>query len=161
MIIWRSEIRNSALWVQPAPRLAGLIEVRNLGLCTTQHLNEARIALVVRLDDTPQRLPLDETENVQGIGLPRLILNAYEASAPIIGRMGAPATKEFRLSKTAPDRVLLVTGMSGAGKSTVLNTLEDMGWEVVDNLPFQLLNRLLDDTGARRRFGAKATCPWA
>jgi UPF0042 nucleotide-binding protein len=36
-----------------------------------------------------------------------------------------------------------VTGMSGAGKSTVLNTLEDMGWEVVDNLPFQLLDRLL------------------
>lgn len=42
-----------------------------------------------------------------------------------------------------PDRILLVTGMSGAGKSTVLNTLEDMGWEVVDNLPFQLLDRLL------------------
>jgi len=33
--------------------------------------------------------------------------------------------------------------MSGAGKSTVLDTLEDMGWEVVDNLPFQLLGRLL------------------
>lgn len=42
-----------------------------------------------------------------------------------------------------PDRILLVTGMSGAGKSTVLNTFEDMGWEVVDNLPFQLLDRLL------------------
>lgn len=42
-----------------------------------------------------------------------------------------------------PDRILLVTGMSGAGKSTVLNTLEDMGWEVVDNLPFQLLDRLI------------------
>ncbi|MFM7027254.1 MAG: RNase adapter RapZ [Chakrabartia sp.] len=44
---------------------------------------------------------------------------------------------------TGPERILLVTGMSGAGKSTVLNTLEDMGWEVVDNLPFQLLDRLL------------------
>lgn len=40
--------------------------------------------------------------------------------------------------------VLLVTGMSGAGKSTVLKTLEDLGWEVVDNLPLQLLDRLLD-----------------
>ncbi len=39
--------------------------------------------------------------------------------------------------------VLLVTGMSGAGKSTVLNVLEDMGWETVDNLPLGLLNRLL------------------
>ncbi|OYY69368.1 RNase adapter RapZ [Sphingomonas sp. 28-63-12] len=39
--------------------------------------------------------------------------------------------------------ILLVTGMSGAGKSTTLKTLEDLGWEVVDNLPLQLLERLL------------------
>lgn len=43
-----------------------------------------------------------------------------------------------------PKNILLVTGMSGAGKSTVLRTLEDLGWEVVDNLPLLLLNRLLD-----------------
>ncbi len=42
-----------------------------------------------------------------------------------------------------PKRLLLVTGLSGAGKSTVLNTLEDIGWEVVENLPLSLLNRLL------------------
>lgn len=39
--------------------------------------------------------------------------------------------------------ILLVTGLSGAGKSTVLRTLEDLGWEVVDNLPLLLLDRLL------------------
>jgi UPF0042 nucleotide-binding protein len=39
--------------------------------------------------------------------------------------------------------ILLVTGMSGAGKSTVLRTLEDLGWEIVDNLPLVLLDRLL------------------
>ena len=38
-----------------------------------------------------------------------------------------------------PPRLLLVTGMSGAGKSTVLDALEDMGWDVVDNLPTDLL----------------------
>jgi RNase adapter protein RapZ len=43
----------------------------------------------------------------------------------------------------APKRILLVTGMSGAGKSTVLQTLEDLGWEVVDNLPLSLLSHLL------------------
>lgn len=36
-------------------------------------------------------------------------------------------------------RLLLVTGMSGAGKSTVLDALEDMGWDCVDNLPVALL----------------------
>jgi UPF0042 nucleotide-binding protein len=38
-----------------------------------------------------------------------------------------------------PPRLLLVTGMSGAGKSTVLDALEDMGWDCVDNLPVGLL----------------------
>jgi RNase adapter protein RapZ len=47
------------------------------------------------------------------------------------------------MTKARPNRILLVTGMSGAGKSTALDTLEDLGWEVVDNLPFSLLNRLL------------------
>ena len=45
--------------------------------------------------------------------------------------------------KFGPKNILLVTGMSGAGKSTVLRTLEDLGWEVVDNLPLLLLDRLL------------------
>jgi UPF0042 nucleotide-binding protein len=37
-------------------------------------------------------------------------------------------------------RLLLVTGMSGAGKSTVLDALEDLGWDIVDNLPADLLD---------------------
>ena len=47
------------------------------------------------------------------------------------------------MKQPRPTRILLVTGMSGAGKSTALDTLEDLGWEVVDNLPLLLLNRLL------------------
>ena len=56
----------------------------------------------------------------------------------------------------APKRILLVTGLSGAGKSTALRTLEDIGWEVVDNLPLSLLEHLLSTplakgSGRRRR----------
>ena len=40
-------------------------------------------------------------------------------------------------------RFLLVTGMSGAGKSTALKALEDMGYEAVDNLPLSLLPALI------------------
>nr|WP_283938243.1 RNase adapter RapZ [Sphingomonas brevis] len=40
-------------------------------------------------------------------------------------------------------RLLLVTGMSGAGKSTVLDALEDMGWDCVDNLPTALLDQFV------------------
>ena len=38
--------------------------------------------------------------------------------------------------------VLLVTGMSGAGRSTVSAALEDLGWFVIDNLPLELIVRV-------------------
>lgn len=40
--------------------------------------------------------------------------------------------------------ILIVTGMSGAGRSTVGNALEDLGWYVVDNLPPQMLRPLVE-----------------
>ena len=43
--------------------------------------------------------------------------------------------------------VLIVTGMSGAGRSTVGNALEDLGWYVVDNLPPQMLRPLVELAG--------------
>ncbi len=45
-------------------------------------------------------------------------------------------------------RVVLVTGPSGAGRSTAINTLEDLGFEAIDNIPLSLIPRLLD--GATR-----------
>jgi UPF0042 nucleotide-binding protein len=42
-----------------------------------------------------------------------------------------------------PKRILLLTGLSGAGKTTALKTLEDFGWETVDNFPLSLLSHLL------------------
>lgn len=49
-------------------------------------------------------------------------------------------------TKTRPktQTILLVTGLSGAGKTTVLKTLEDLGWEAVDNFPIRLAGPLLD-----------------
>ena len=50
-----------------------------------------------------------------------------------------------------PDRqrILLVTGMLGAGKTTALQELEDIGWEAIDNFPIRLLGRLLGPEGER------------
>ena len=47
------------------------------------------------------------------------------------------------MTDASAKHVLLVTGLSGAGKSTALNTLEDIGWETVDNFPFRLVEGLL------------------
>lgn len=54
-----------------------------------------------------------------------------------------------------PTRLLLVTGMSGAGKSTALRALEDLGWETVDNLPLRLLERLLSTDMPEGAAGAR------
>ncbi len=46
-------------------------------------------------------------------------------------------------------RIVIVTGLSGSGKSTALKALEDIGFFCVDNLPIMLLPKLLDlQTGA-------------
>ena len=41
-------------------------------------------------------------------------------------------------------RVVMVTGPSGAGRSSAINALEDLGYEAIDNLPLSLVPRLLD-----------------
>ncbi|MBT3701064.1 MAG: RNase adapter RapZ [Alphaproteobacteria bacterium] len=40
-------------------------------------------------------------------------------------------------------KVVLISGMSGAGKTSVLKCMEDFGYEAIDNLPLALLGRLL------------------
>jgi RNase adapter protein RapZ len=57
------------------------------------------------------------------------------------------------VSKSQID-VILVTGMSGAGRSTATRALEDIGWFVVDNLPPTLMTNVVDyvaqRTGSRK-----------
>ena len=68
---------------------------------------------------------------------------AREDDAP-----GAAASGDGR----DPAELVIVTGMSGAGRSTTANVLEDSGWYVVDNLPPHLLVSLADlATEAPRR----------
>ena len=40
--------------------------------------------------------------------------------------------------------ILVISGMSGAGRSTVAHSLEDLGWYVVDNLPPALVGNLIE-----------------
>jgi UPF0042 nucleotide-binding protein len=53
-------------------------------------------------------------------------------------------------------RLLLVTGMSGAGKSAVLDALEDMGWDCVDNLPVALLESFVRGDASECRLAPAA-----
>lgn len=44
--------------------------------------------------------------------------------------------------------IILVSGMSGAGRTTALKTLEDLGYECIDNMPLRLIPALLSNTDA-------------
>jgi UPF0042 nucleotide-binding protein len=59
-----------------------------------------------------------------------------------------PNAQEKPMPSESPpgrQRILLVTGMLGAGKTTALHELEDIGWEAVDNFPIRLLGRLIGE----------------
>ena len=56
------------------------------------------------------------------------------------------------LNKSQKPQILVITGISGAGRSTVANVLEDEGWYVIDNIPPQMLesiSELVTQDGAK------------
>ena len=46
-------------------------------------------------------------------------------------------------TNSSPPRVVLVTGLSGSGKSIALHVLEDVGYYCIDNLPVSLFEALV------------------
>jgi len=52
-----------------------------------------------------------------------------------------------------PESLVIVTGLSGSGKSYVNKCLEDMGYFCVDNLPLELLEPLIDRVSGKNRVG--------
>ena len=63
-----------------------------------------------------------------------------------------PESHQERLS---PFSVLILTGLSGSGKSTVLRALEDIGYFCVDNLPLSLLPAFLQMQSSAIQQGRK------
>jgi len=51
------------------------------------------------------------------------------------------------MSQVSEPAFVLITGMSGAGRSTAAKALEDLGWFVIDNLPPRLLFSLAEEAG--------------
>lgn len=62
---------------------------------------------------------------------------------------GPPAPDPDGTAPRQRPRLLLITGLSGSGKSTAANAIEDLGYFCVDNLPLPMLRSLLDDPVAQ------------
>ncbi|OYU16332.1 MAG: RNase adaptor protein RapZ [Alphaproteobacteria bacterium PA4] len=135
------------------PRLAGLIEVRDVGICAEAPVS-APVALAVDLAGQPDRLPDVAMRSWHGIAIPLLALGRAGDSLPLKveralrahGRTveaGSVIDSPPPLPTAAPP-MLIVSGMSGAGKSSALKALEDLGYEAVDNLPLGLVETLFN-----------------
>ncbi len=155
--------------VARAPKaLSGRIEARGLGIVESPRLAEVRVGLVVDLvrGEAVERLPEPAREDLLGVSVPRLALDPFEASAPVKLRLaltqgagtgtstdtgtGTSTGGRAEMRAAVGRRVILVTGLSGAGHSTALKSLEDLGYEAIDNLPLSLLEAVLSEADATR-----------
>ena len=150
---------GGCLRASPPPPIAGLIEVRGVGIVPEPHVAGVPVALLVELGAPPERMPAAAARDLLGVAVPLVALDPHERSAPLkveraltafglgvetggvdIPAVSPPASPD---PAAASPRTLLVTGMSGAGRSTALKVLEDLGYEAVDNLPLGLFDKLL------------------
>lgn len=71
--------------------------------------------------------------------------------------MDGQKSRNVHLKKNSKQsNVVLVTGPSGAGRSTSINVFEDIGFETIDNMPLSLLPGLISATEARRQIALGA-----
>ena len=84
--------RGGRLFAAAPARLAGLIEVRGIGIVTVEHVPEAELGLAIRLADARgiERLPEEggSTAVLLGVAVPEFAVDAAAASAPARIRAG-------------------------------------------------------------------------
>jgi RNase adaptor protein for sRNA GlmZ degradation len=155
-------------WVSAPPALAGLIEARGVGILPMPALSgPVPLALVLDLAAPPERLPRPGVwthAHAPGVVLPLLALDPAPASAPLhveqalqlhgnaADSAAMPAPESPLSDELAPLPLLAISGMSGAGRSSALKALEDLGYEVIDNLPLALVDTLIVATPSTRPF---------
>ena len=61
-----------------------------------------------------------------------------------------PDSDDHSRSAQVAKPLVLITGPSGAGRTTAINALEDLGFEAIDNLPLRLVEALVDSAGHER-----------
>jgi len=161
--------QGARLIASAPPELAGLLEAHGLGLVRVPALDAAELRLVVDLVGPAEveRLPELRQCRLLDRSLPSLALAADDPAAvaklrlalgrdrlldpdqPLPEPWGAPTEAPPLAAGARPRRVVLVTGLSGAGRSLALNTLEDIGFEAIDNLPLELLDTVIERAGER------------
>ncbi len=165
-------LADGVLLARAPQTIRGKMEVRGLGIAELRPLCDVPVGLVVDLVDgqSVERVPDSDSCTILDQRLPLMRFDPFEASTPAklrLALVGLGAAADSGLDadddpqspaasaevdgeeETGGQRALvLVTGMSGAGRSTALSILEDLGYESIDNLPLDFLQPL--NAGGRR-----------
>jgi RNase adapter protein RapZ len=72
---------------------------------------------------------------------------ARHKSTATISRVKSAASKPAASVRRGPGELVIITGMSGSGKASVLKAFEDLGYYCVDNLPVELIPRFAELVG--------------
>jgi UPF0042 nucleotide-binding protein len=110
-------------------RFAGALEVRGIGILSVPHAAGARRNACLN----PIRC-----NSTGALCEPYALIHSKPVRRP---RLPQPCVTRWPMSRR---KVVLITGLSGAGQSTSLKILEDLGYEALDNLPLFLLSALLN-----------------
>jgi len=160
----RLDASDDELIASPPQTIVGQIEARGLGIVDLrQHghqvLDRAEVVLLVDLvSKVLDRVPEWEAETLFGVPLPRISINPFENSAVAKLELAMESLASLRSSvppeaveagssdAESPDaeRLVVVTGISGAGRSVALRLLEDLGYEAIDNLPLDLIRTIVE-----------------
>ena len=76
------EAREGRLIASCGPNIAGRIEARGIGILALPHRAEITVALAIELDRAPERLPETHSHAIEGVTIPVIALDPFEASAP-------------------------------------------------------------------------------
>jgi RNase adaptor protein for sRNA GlmZ degradation len=143
-------VQDGALWASAPAALAGLLEVRDIGIVAEPAVAGGMVALAIDLAAPPERLPEPGTRAFAEVDIPCVALSPHGDSAPLkveralhVHGLAVKTPVPTPSASTAPP-ILIVSGMSGAGKSSTLKALEDMDYEAVDNLPLGLVDTLFN-----------------
>ncbi len=157
------QVRGGVLFATAPDSIEGKIEVRGLGIKKLPITGEMPVRLIVDLKPRHEleRLPEPQEIPIAGVSLPLIACDPFDSSTPIkleLALSDAVGTDRENVvedpksaRKSENGDVILVTGLSGAGRSTALKILEDCGFEAVDNLPLDLLPRLVSRSGLGRK----------
>ena len=74
---------GTRLLARPPETIAGRIEVRGIGLVTLPHAVDVPVALIVRLDGEPERMPERRVRRLAGIAVREMAFDPFHASTPL------------------------------------------------------------------------------